>query len=537
MKETQMMAISIVAVVLSVVAITSAVILRPTTSTGAGTSELADNSVTGAKITDGTIKDADITPEGISKIANSSIGSNQIIDNSITLQDLSSIVVAVISGLENIADNSITSAKIADGTITSDDIGSGAVTSSDIADGTITTGDLATAVSNRLGKAATKIVAADGSGDYTDIQSAINALPASGGVVYIREGTYTVSSSIAIISSNVTLVGAGAATKIFLANGANVDVISATWGQNIVIANLCIDGNKANQTAASSGIKFTNVENSRISGCRIEKSKDCGVYLDSSSRNVITNSTVESGGNLGIYLSSSNNNTVMGNTIESNSDDGIHLYSGSNNNTVMGNTIESNSSDGIFCSGSNNNTVMGNTIESNSGIGIYLYSGSNNNTVMGNTIKSNSSDGIFCNGANNNTITGNTSESNGGSGIQLYSSSNNSVTGNTIKSNGSYGIMIASSNNNVVVGNVVMNNSKSVAGAYDGIYISTSDYNVITSNRCTDDQLVKTQGYGINIFNGTCDFNLVDGNVLVGNLIGSRNDASGGDTTWGTNII
>ena len=489
MKETQMMAISIVAVVLSVVAITSAVILRPTTSTGAGTSELADNSVTGAKITDGTIKDADITPEGISKIANSSIGSNQIIDNSITLQDLSSIVVAVISGLENIADNSITSAKIADGTITSDDIGSGAVTSSDIADGTITTGDLATAVSNRLGKAATKIVAADGSGDYTDIQSAINALPASGGVVYIREGTYTVSSSIAIISSNVTLVGAGAATKIFLANGANVDVISATWGQNIVIANLCIDGNKANQTAASSGIKFTNVENSRISGCRIEKSKDCGVYLDSSSRNVITNSTVESGGNLGIYLSSSNNNTVMGNT------------------------IESNSSDGIFCSGSNNNTVMGNTI------------------------KSNSSDGIFCNGANNNTITGNTSESNGGSGIQLYSSSNNSVTGNTIKSNGSYGIMIASSNNNVVVGNVVMNNSKSVAGAYDGIYISTSDYNVITSNRCTDDQLVKTQGYGINIFNGTCDFNLVDGNVLVGNLIGSRNDASGGDTTWGTNII
>jgi parallel beta-helix repeat protein len=345
MNGTPIIAISVVAIILSAVAVTSAVVLKPTPMIGAGAvgaNELADNSVTGDKIASGTITDADIASAGVSKIANNAVGSGQIADNSIALQDLSSALATAITGVENIADNSITSAKIADGTITSDDIGSGAVTSSDIADGTITTGDLATAVSDRLGKVATKIVAADGSGDYTNIQSAINALPASGGVVYIREGTYTVSSSIAIISSNVTLVGAGAATKIFLANGANVDVIVASSAKDIIITNLSIDGNKANQTAGGHGIKFVNVENSTISGCKVEKSYYRGIHLEGSSNNVITNNNLSTNDAQGIMIfSNSNNNSVLGNTVKSNDAEGVALIS-SFNNTIIGNTVRSN---------------------------------------------------------------------------------------------------------------------------------------------------------------------------------------------------
>jgi parallel beta-helix repeat protein len=446
MNGTPIVAISVVAIILSAVAVTSAVVLKPTSTIGTGavgTNELADNSVTGTKIASGAITDTDIVSAGISKIANNAVGSGQIADNSITMSDLSSALANTITGVENIADNSVTSAKIADGTITTDDIATGTVTSSDIADGTIVVADLATAVSSRLGKVATKIVATDGSGDYMDIQSAINSLPATGGEVYVREGTYTISSSITI-PSNVVLIGAGAATKIFLANGANVDVIVASSAKDIIIANLSIDGNKANQTAGGHGIKFVNVENSTISGCKVEKSYYRGIHLEGSSNNVITN-----------------------NNLSTNDAQGIMIFSNSNNNSVLGNTVKSNDAEGVALISSFNNTIIGNTVRSNRGSGIYLRD----------------------------------------------------------------------SNNNVLMGNVGINNSQIGAGITDGIYLQSSDYNTITSNRCADDQVVKTQSYGVNISDAACDFNLVDGNVLAGNLmLNGLNDASGGDTTLGANI-
>jgi hypothetical protein len=164
MNGTPIIAISVVAVILSVVAIGSAVILKPTATIGVGAvgnSELADNSVTGAKIASGTITDSDIASAGVSKIANNAVGSGQIADNSVTLQDLNSAVVAVITGLENIADNSITSAKIANGAvalaklaadvlarmptlpIATDNIANGAVTSGKIADNAVTSDKIA----------------------------------------------------------------------------------------------------------------------------------------------------------------------------------------------------------------------------------------------------------------------------------------------------------------------------------------------------------------------------------------------------------
>ena len=60
-----------------------------------------------------------------------------------------------------------------------------------------------------VGAVATIVVAADGSGDFTAVQDGIDALPAGGGVVYIKEGTYTISVAIEIRKSNVALMGAG----------------------------------------------------------------------------------------------------------------------------------------------------------------------------------------------------------------------------------------------------------------------------------------------------------------------------------------
>lgn len=51
-------------------------------------------------------------------------------------------------------------------------------------------------------------------GDYTDIQSAIDALPAAGGLILVREGTYSLSSTIVMPDKPVAIRGCGESTVI-----------------------------------------------------------------------------------------------------------------------------------------------------------------------------------------------------------------------------------------------------------------------------------------------------------------------------------
>ena len=84
-------------------------------------SPIADNSVTSAKIVDGTIANADL--------ANNSVNSAKIIDLSIVTADL--------------ADNSVTSPKIVDGTIANADLANDAVNSAKVLNGSLLGADLA----------------------------------------------------------------------------------------------------------------------------------------------------------------------------------------------------------------------------------------------------------------------------------------------------------------------------------------------------------------------------------------------------------
>jgi hypothetical protein len=150
MKENISTGIAVLAIVISIVAVASTVIVKPVSTIGAGAigeNELADNSVTSGKVADGALTDADISDSGISKIADDAIAADQIASSSITLLHLSSEVIEAIAGETNvtadIADNSVTSAKIANWTITNVDIANDSITGAKIADWTITTEDLA----------------------------------------------------------------------------------------------------------------------------------------------------------------------------------------------------------------------------------------------------------------------------------------------------------------------------------------------------------------------------------------------------------
>ena len=162
----------------------------------------------------------------------------------------------------------------------------------------------------------------DGTDDQKEIIQALNALPATGGEVVILDGTYNIMASINIPKDNVSIRGSGNATTLKrMYNSTNKDSGSTAKGlitlngkSGFKIQGLQIDGNKA---------IYTSIYNH-------------GIYLHSSSNNMVTGNTCNNNYSGGIYLSSSSNSTVTGN-ICNNNRCGIRLSS-SSNNTVTGNT-------------------------------------------------------------------------------------------------------------------------------------------------------------------------------------------------------
>jgi len=138
--------LAVVAIVLSIIAIIFSVFISPILTLGSGSvglNELADDSVSSNKIVDGSITDADINNFGVSKFADNSINSNNIANNSILFNDLNSNTINLLTGLNAIANDSITSEKIANFSINSSDLSNNSITSQKIVDETITESDIA----------------------------------------------------------------------------------------------------------------------------------------------------------------------------------------------------------------------------------------------------------------------------------------------------------------------------------------------------------------------------------------------------------
>ena len=115
---------------------------------------------------------------------------------------------------------------------------------------------------------ATVIVATDGSGDFTNIQTAIDSLPSGGGVVYIKEGTYTITTGLTITVDKVSIFGAGAATLI--TSTSVLDFITITDADDVTISDLAIKGTTGaiTQRGISSNSNGTIISNIRIEQIR-----------------------------------------------------------------------------------------------------------------------------------------------------------------------------------------------------------------------------------------------------------------------------
>jgi len=387
----------------------------------------------------------------------------------------------------------------------------------------------------------------DGTNDEEQINLAIDALSSTGGTVLLLEGTYDLATStysdrsIEITTSSVALVGSGANTVLKLKDsfGADIYLIYASSKNHLLISNLKLDGNKANNNTPDNfyGIIFSSITDSKIENCWIENFEsqaiNWGISLGNSSHNVLSGNTFRNNMAYSIYLGSADSNTITGNHfsasgITTGSVDWapIFLDTDSDYNLVTGNNVDS--WDNGICIQGTNNTISGNNIAAKKH-GVYIYFG-DYNSVTGNNINNSFNNGIYIyNNATYNTITGNSIYNSTYNGIRLETTShNNSLTGNVINGVGAaYNGIKVETDNNIISSNRIHDSS-----AQYGTDVSSGSNNYLISNEITGTFTANIRDLGTNTTIQQRDWFEVEASTLSVNypltLITSV------DTTWTT---
>lgn len=246
-----------------------------------------------------------------------------------------------------------------------------------------------TLMSNPKGSVATIIVAADGTGDTTDIQTGINLLPATGGCVYIKEGTYLITAQITIPNNNIAITGCGRSTIIQTNNA--ITMISATSRLGILVEKLYFYGSAL---IGNNGISFNLVDDSMINECWIENCGRNGINYTSCNNSTVINNRITTC-QTGMLFGGGTTNIIMANRVTSCSVHGIRLDPETNEMIIVGNVSSTNVRDGISLVTCSNSLIVNNECNGNDSDdtatfdGIFISENSNNNIIADNRLRDN----------------------------------------------------------------------------------------------------------------------------------------------------
>lgn len=212
----------------------------------------------------------------------------------------------------------------------------------------------------------------DGTNDEQEFNTAIQFLNTySGGEIVVLDGTYNISTAIAISIPNVSLIGNGNAT---------------------ILKNLSTTTNLINVTASN-----FHIVNMSLKGTT---QQDC-INISSAGDNVVVENVTFFTADNGIY-SEGGGGQFIGNHF-ANNDNGIYLVS--SNNIVNANVFNNCSVWAVYIEG-NGNIISNNTF-TNCAIAVYSETSSSGVNIVNNVMIDNNT-GIYVNSLTNSTITGNT---------------------------------------------------------------------------------------------------------------------------------
>lgn len=213
----------------------------------------------------------------------------------------------------------------------------------------------------------------DGTNDEQEFNTAIQFLNTyDGGEIVVLDGTYNISTAIAISIPNVSLIGNGNAT--ILKNLSTTNNLIDVTATNFYIANIVIESvNYRNCINISSTGTNTIVTNVLFSG------NDTSIYTEGNYGQFIGNQFIDS--EIGIYIQSSNN-IVNANAF--NDCNVWAVYIEGNNNIISNNTF-TNGGTAIYSETSSSGANIVNNVMIDNNIGIYAGS-LVNSTITGNTI-------------------------------------------------------------------------------------------------------------------------------------------------------
>ena len=232
----------------------------------------------------------------------------------------------------------------------------------------------------------------DGTADDVQIQAAATALSTTGGIVYIKPGTYSLTASVTL-PDNVSIQGAGAGATILLTTSAITFFIT---GSNCRISGLKLSGNS---TGVQNGIRVISKTLVFIDECAIENMGDYGIWTSGAGvQNICISKVKITGCEYGVIVSNpSQYVTIRDSYVASSTYEGIYIRG--NYCKVIDNDVISNGRQGIAIEGRvaplsgpyscEYNIVSGNNCVGNVNQGIDLEYDANKNFIIGNVCSSN----------------------------------------------------------------------------------------------------------------------------------------------------